>query len=168
MSTNTSSKTFSVTQNQRSSILASVTNSLRANPALGILLGYLLVTFVLTHANLSGTVLDHKNFPGELSLIDKVYHFVSYSILTFLVLFAFTTPAEGRSEHVRLTSAKRMLMWCVFVVCYGIFDEATQPFFHRNFEVFDLLANCFGIALGQLLFVVSEATGIREKLSLMR
>lgn len=139
-------------------------NALRQSTPLAALITYLAVTFFLTHVNISGTALDYKNFPGELGLIDKVYHFCSYGALTFMVLFAFTQPTEGSSRTIRLTSAKRMIMWCVFVFAYGLFDECTQPLFNRNFEFFDLLANLFGVAAGQLAFVVCEATGIRKKL----
>lgn len=143
--------------------------TLREANGLGILVGYLATTFFLTHVNLSGTVFDHKNLPSSLSLLDKCYHFVAYTILTFLVLYAFTNPkTTGRNKkRIRLTSAKRLCMWCCFIVVYGIFDECTQPFFGRNFEVFDLLANLVGIATGQMLLVLCEVTGFREKLNKM-
>jgi len=136
----------------------------RSPPGIAILVVYLTVTFVLTHAPLSGTFLDHQNLPGQLKLLDKIYHFASYCGLTFLVLFAFTSVHLGRTPQARLGSARRLLQLCLLVVAYGIFDKATQPLFGRNFELLDMLANVFGIAAGQLLFVMSEATGMRRKL----
>ena len=133
-------------------------------PGICVLVAYLCVSFFLTHANLTGTVLDHHNFPSQLQVLDKVYHVVSYGVLIFLVLFAFTKPVAGRSERDRTVSATHLIIWCVFVVIYGIFDEATQPYFGRRFEVLDLIANVFGIATGQMLFVVAEATGWRDRL----
>ena len=139
--------------------------SLRRNIGVAVLMVYLSITFFLTHIDLSNTMLDYRNYPSEFQIVDKIYHFTSYSIMMFLVLFAMTRPEVGgkRKDRVRIASAKRLVMWCVFVVFYGVFDECTQPYFHRSFEVLDLFANFFGIAVGQAAFVIAEASGWRRK-----
>ncbi len=139
--------------------------SFRKSIGIAILMIYLSITFFLTHIDLSNTMLDYRNFPSEFQIVDKIYHFTSYSILMFLVLFAMTHPEVGgkRKDRVRIASAKRLVMWCLFVVCYGVFDECSQPMFNRSFEVLDLFANFFGIAVGQAAFVVAEASGWRRK-----
>ncbi len=130
----------------------------------GIVTAYLAATFALTHVNLSGTLLDHTNYPTEFQIVDKIYHFVAYMTLTFLVLFFLTDPVKGKSKRVRADSARQLAIWCCFLVLYSIFDEVSQPWFGRRLEALDLLANVVGISFAQGFFVFTEATGFRHKL----
>lgn len=128
-----------------------------------VVLSYMLVTFILTHINLSGTMLDHSNFPTQFQIVDKIYHFVAYCTLTFLVLFFLLEPNTDRKSKVkRAVSARTLAMWCTLILLYGVFDELTQPYFGRRLEALDLLANVVGISVGQALFVITEATGLRD------
>ena len=129
-----------------------------------IILGlYAAVLFAATHINLSGTALDHRNTPAEFVLIEVLFHFGSYTLLTFLLILSLT-QATDVCEDARLASARRLLVSCAILMIFAIVDECTQPFFGRNLELADLLANIFGIAAGQLSFVVFEASGWRSKL----
>lgn len=130
----------------------------------GIVTAYLAATFALTHVNLSGTLLDHTNYPTEFQMVDKIYHFVAYMTLTFLVLFFLTDPVKGKSNRVRAGSARKLAIWCGFLILYSIFDEVSQPWFGRRLEALDLLANVVGISFAQGFFVFTEATGFRHKL----
>ncbi len=128
-----------------------------------VVVSYMIVTFILTHINLSGTILDHSNFPTQFQIVDKIYHFVAYCTLTFLVLFFLLEPNTDRKSKVkRAVSARTLAMWCTLILLYGVFDELTQPYFGRRLEALDLLANVVGISVGQALFVVTEATGLRD------
>lgn len=134
-----------------------------------IVVFYMSVTFVLTHVKLKGTILDHSNFPTEFQIVDKLYHFVAYFILMFLILFCFspttpTTASRRGGNRGRVGSAKRMLLWSCFIIAYGLFDELTQPFFGRRFEMLDLLANVVGISFAQAAFVAVDVLGIRRQL----
>jgi VanZ family protein len=135
-----------------------------ANPAIRILFAAIGVCFFITHMDLTGTILDYQNIPVQFQLLDKFYHLGSYGLLTFLVLHSFMKPLEHWTKAERIATAKRMVLMSLFVLAYGIFDEVSQPFVGRRFEVLDLFANCFGIASGQLTFVFVEAVGIRDKL----
>lgn len=130
-----------------------------------LLFVYMTSTFILTHIKLKGTLLDHHNFPSDFQIVDKLYHFVAYFGLTFLVLFCLTKhPKKKPNAVVRVESARTMMMWCFFIVLYGLIDELTQPYFGRRFELLDLLANIVGISFAQAAFVMSEATGVRRRL----
>ena len=69
---------------------------------------------------------------------------------------------ERKTNHV-----KRVAMFIAGAIflyfIYNIFDEATQPMFGRTFETWDIFANCLGIFLGQIAFVIADATGWRKK-----
>ena len=132
---------------------------------IGVLFAYLGFIFFLTHAQLGSTILDYKNFPGELQMIDKVYHFGSYSVLSFLVLFTCTKPVKKKKgQRCKSISARRLLVLCGLLVAYACFDELTQPYFNRRLEILDLIANLVGIAAGQVAFVTSETQSWRKKL----
>lgn len=131
---------------------------------LTFLLTYIILIFFLTHVNLSGTVLDYRNLPSKLQVLDKAYHLVSYTMLSFLILFTcMRAPQRHGSPNSRRLSARRLLVLSFFMIGYACFDEFSQPYFNRNFEVLDLLANMIGIATGQLLFAASVTSGWRRK-----
>ncbi len=47
---------------------------------------------------------------------------------------------------------KRRLVWtCVCGLVFAVFDETTQPIFSRVFDVFDVLADWFGVLMGCLV-----------------
>lgn len=74
-------------------------------------------------------------------------HLVEYAVLGYLIARAASNSASGKL---------RMNFRILAVVCaglYGISDELHQYFVPgRQMEVFDLLADTLGAALGQVLY----------------
>lgn len=99
---------------------------------------YWILCFILTHAPLP---------PGALSQpgIDKVYHFLGYWILAFLL--------QAFLEGKRKTASERFRLGFTILFIYGFLDELTQPYFSRVFDLLDLGADTMGIILGSLLFL---------------
>ncbi len=151
------------------SIRKRIYSELHGAHGVGFLIVYLAGTFFLTHVSVSSSLMEYRNCPTAVAPVDKIFHFGSYMVLSFMTLFAFTPqPSKTSKSLTRHASARRLMLLCFFLVAWGVFDECTQPYFNRTFEVLDLIANCFGIAVGQVLFVVLEATGIRRKLLSMK
>lgn len=91
-------------------------------------------------AYLSFIPLDYLKLPKVLSL-DKLFHLGVYAVL--VVLFAFPVKPFSRAFY-----------WSIgFTVLFGLGVEFIQHFFilNRSGDVFDVLANLFGVALGVLL-----------------
>ena len=123
----------------------------------------------MTHMDVNTVGLSHVNFrSGQFYFMDKLFHFSGYSILTFIVLFTATSRQVIDGGRVRVTSAKKVLVWSFVVLLYGIADETTQPFFGRSCEIADFIADAVGISVGQTTFVVCEAFGIRRFLGKIR
>lgn len=141
-----------------------IAGSIGASRGVVVLIVYLTTAFALTHIDINGTIIDYRNFPNQFRIVDKIYHFTAYAALMFLVLFVFGRPQKvtGRSDNA--VSARRVVWLCLLVATYGVFDEITQPLFNRNLEALDLVANCFGIFFGQILFIMLEASGLRTRL----
>lgn len=71
---------------------------------------------------------------------DKLMHFVGY--LLFAAIVALAMRAAGpwtRWGRLRLAAV---------LVLFAAIDEITQPFFSRNAELLDWVADCAGIAVG--------------------
>jgi len=146
------------------SVFKRVAGSTGASRGVVILVVYLTTAFVLTHINIDGTIIDYRNFPSQFRIVDNIYHFTAYAALMFLVLFVYGRPRNAKGQSTNAVSARRVVWLCVLVAAYGVFDEITQPLFQRNLEALDLVANCFGIFFGQILFIALEVSGIRKRL----
>jgi VanZ family protein len=74
---------------------------------------------------------------------DKIEHFVSYGLLSVLLL---TTATLSRSDPDRTD-------WLILaiVLAYGAFDELTQPPFGRTCDYHDWLADAAGAATALVL-----------------
>lgn len=103
-----------------------------------LLFPYWVLCFVLTH------IPNPKHIPAE-GGFDKVLHFTGYFILSFLL---------GSFLASKKKSASSLFQFCfVILLFYGLFDENTQPYFGRDFEWFDLLADLLGTSLGAFMFL---------------
>ena len=78
---------------------------------------------------------------------DKVLHFLSYGLLTFLV-WRFVQAAHG--------SVPRRFVWFAWVLLalYGIVDEYLQQFVNRSTSALDWLADVIGIGITLLALEV--------------
>lgn len=86
---------------------------------------YWILCFLLTH-------LPPGAAPSVAQGFDKVFHFVGYSLLGFLICL----------------NAKRRVSALLFLVIYSLIDETTQPWVGRAFDWFDLSADFLGGLLG--------------------
>ena len=97
----------------------------------------------------TGTHLPRVNLPTSFSLSDKVYHFVAYAGLSFLLCWALPKAKSSRFRHL-------WIAWSV-ALCYGIFDELTQLLVRgRSAEFMDFVADVFGASFGLLAYVIAR------------
>lgn len=75
-----------------------------------------------------------NNQASEVSgTVDKIYHIIAYLSLSFLVA---------------LRNPFTYILIFIYLISFGISIELIQPYFHRSFELLDILANTVGIILG--------------------
>lgn len=108
-----------------------------------LLLGVYLVALVLgTH-----TPPMFQAVTEEVS--DKVLHFFAYAGLAWLLAMAWQTS----TGHLN----RRHLRWAwLAIVLFAMIDEVTQPPFHRDASVWDLLADALGSATGLFVFTLTR------------
>jgi len=82
--------------------------------------------------------------PLGFRLEDKVYHFIEYSIFSFLLFLAFSkAKTDFFKKNVFLLSS-------LIGIAYAFSDEFHQRFVPgRSYDFFDFLADCLGIILIQ-------------------
>lgn len=115
-------------------------NSLATKLSATVALSYLVFMFIMTH-------LPKRNIPQTLELAgDKLLHTSAFLVLGFLLSFAVQLRVRslGWFAYVIPTFVSGML--------YGWFDELTQPWFGRYFDLEDLAVDGLGLAMGMLLF----------------
>lgn len=141
----------------------------RKNKKKIVLVIYVLGIAFLTHVNLNDLGFAHDNFRlGNLFIYDKLFHLAAYSMLTLIVLFTATGMHRVTGERIRLTSAKKVLVWSFIVVLYAAADELTQPYFGRSCDIWDFAADVTGVSIGQISFTICEAFGIRQLIERLR
>ncbi len=103
---------------------------------------YLSIFWALLILVLSLLSLNTKSLP-VFSYSDKIVHLFFYFILSFLSL-------NSLKEKNKITQLKLMSL----ILFYGIIIEVLQELITltRSADIFDVLANAFGIFLGYLLF----------------
>jgi len=104
------------------------------------------VTFTIFIAIASlASLNDMKSLKISISNFDKFLHLLSYFILTLSWFFA----TQGHAKKVRI---QKYLI--IILITYGIILEAIQGVMttHRQADIYDILANAFGVILGAALF----------------
>jgi len=96
---------------------------------------------------------------GMIGRRDKMIHLVAYALLTVLAFWAAASYPKIRS---RLGNLWYALVLVGLLAGFGLFDEATQPWFGRSFEWLDYSANLAGILLTAAL--LGAALAIRGRL----
>ncbi len=76
---------------------------------------------------------------------DKAIHFGAFAMLTVLALRAAWSLAGYRELKNRGTLLRYGTVIVGVLLIYGLIDEASQPFFGRNFDWLDYVANVMGI-----------------------
>jgi VanZ family protein len=83
--------------------------------------------------------------PGDLPIPpgtnDKLMHFIGFTVLAFLTVWRL-------SDMPRPVAFRALLLSLVGLAAYGIFDEATQPYFGRTFDLLDWAADIGGAVTG--------------------
>ncbi|HVP11621.1 MAG TPA: VanZ family protein [Phycisphaerae bacterium] len=95
---------------------------------------FLATAFVATHLPPPALRL-----PPDLS--DKLLHVAGFSALGIMTIWRMGDVPRGITIRVLALSF-------VGLVAYGIFDEATQPYFGRTFDLLDWAADIGGAAVG--------------------
>jgi|LakMenEpi03Aug12_release.lakeMendotaPanAssembly.Ray.scaffolds.fasta_scaffold249365_2 VanZ family protein len=108
---------------------------IKKNWLMPLLIFYWVLCFALTHLPLPSEVAPR---PG----MDKVYHLVGYFFLGLLLKSNFSIHKKFITYQIRAC--------LVFVLIYSIFDEATQPFVGRQFDLLDIASDIIGATLGAL------------------
>lgn len=97
--------------------------------------GYWAAMFVMTH-------IPSVDLP-DIDFIDKVFHCIGYAGLAFFIGSVLTI---WRGYQARFP----IWIWTL-AFAYGAIDEYTQSFVGRSSDLFDLLADSIGAALGLLV-----------------
>lgn len=97
--------------------------------------------FVATH--IPGDALPEQEFG-----LDKVVHFGAYAALAWLAALALRTMGW--------LNWKTALATFFVAITYGAVDELLQPYFHRNADVADWVADAVGAALGLVAFYFTQ------------
>lgn len=102
--------------------------------------------FLAVTATIILAVLTHipsYYFPDEIEYNDKFVHFIAYAIVSFLYGLSFS----ARSWRTVAYSLALILL----LAALAYIDEYTQPFFGREYSIFDYYADLKGIVLGVVL-----------------
>lgn len=75
---------------------------------------------------------------------DKILHFAGFTVIGLLTVWRL-------GDGGRRIRPAALFGWFLFLVMYGLFDEATQELVGRTFEWYDWLADCAGGAFGMLV-----------------
>lgn len=115
---------------------------------------YASALFTATHI-----ALGHEEHPDLYAAqkeyyIDKGIQFLAYSVFTVIVGLAFVPMPEDPAETISDLTFNRLFLVSLAVGLFAVFDEGTQPFFGRHFEIADCVANVLGIAFGLVGFLL--------------
>jgi VanZ family protein len=107
-----------------------------------VLVCYWLIMFAGTHW-------PHVNLESYPSNFDKVLHFTGYAGFGFLIAIWMSTKQELRPHDFATAFG-------IFFV-YAIVDEVTQPWFGRDCEFLDMVADWCGGLAGLAFFLIVRA-----------
>jgi VanZ family protein len=98
---------------------------------------FVIVVWIISIGTVSYlSVVPQVEFPFYFRWSDKFYHFLAYFWLSVLPFFGFA-------------SAKKALVWSLFMILLGIGLEFAQGFVPgRLFSIWDMIANSLGTSAG--------------------
>ena len=80
--------------------------------------------------------------------IDKILHFITWTILSFCLIFSFHSFILDRKQRFTY----RFLAVLLIAICYGLFDEVHQFFVPtRTMDFYDFLTDAIGSVTGGFL-----------------
>jgi VanZ family protein len=121
------------------------------NRRVGRLLWFWLPVFLWMAAIFYASSLEGKDIPPIAPGIDKLFHFVEYFILGFLLFRAFSRSSDS-------PNLKNILIASIFIASfYGATDEFHQRFVSgRTCDFFDFLIDMTGSCIGAWLASYKE------------
>jgi VanZ family protein len=106
-----------------------------------VLLGYWALIFIGTH-------LPSARMP-HLHASDKLYHFVAFAGLSFLLCWAIPSS--------RVSWGKILLFAALIATTYAVLDELTQQFIPgRSCDIWDVCADTVGVVLGLIAYSIAR------------
>lgn len=104
---------------------------------------------ILTLSSVSGATISQFNW-SDFASMDKVGHFIFYSIFTFLWLFGFQQYGLPKSLIRKILTA-----WTIGAVFGGLIEIFQFALIEgRYFDLLDLLANILGCIAGVVIFMI--------------
>ena len=94
----------------------------------------------------TGTHWPHVNLQSYPTNFDKVLHFTGYAVFGFLIALWVSTR--------RKFGLREFAAGFAVIFAYAIFDEVTQPYFGRDCEFGDMLADWCGGTSGMAVFLL--------------
>lgn len=122
--------------------------SRRQKLTITLLLLYWPTIFILTHISLERVPLSWSNWVAQTPMPDKVFHYLAYLILAFLLWFAIS---PNKKVNWRKTSAWWVL---IVVVWYGVVDEWLQGYVGRDPDIMDFFADLGGTLTSLILLTI--------------
>lgn len=93
-----------------------------------------------------------KNLPNiGVSFGDKIFHLLSYLVLTFLWVSTLNYKFKFKIE-------KAIIYGAVFCIVFGIIIEVLQGSVtsYRSSDIYDVIANTCGVLIMALIFVIKK------------
>ena len=118
--------------------------------------GYISLWFMLTHIPIDGIKANYAHLPYKEFLFDKLIHAIAYTIMFLLVGVEWLwnhSRGDGILSNENLL--KRICVLGIFIACFGIVDELTQPAFGREFDIYDWVADLIGISCGEVILLLA-------------
>ncbi|MEZ4855544.1 MAG: VanZ family protein [Gelidibacter sp.] len=84
---------------------------------------------------------------------DKIYHFIAYAILTFLLYYYF----------INIPIKRNIVLAAFTAIVYGIFMEFLQYLLTntRTADIYDVRADVFGIIFGAIICIVYKKVKVK-------
>ncbi len=106
-----------------------------------VLIAYWALIFVGTH-------LPSARMPS-LHASDKLYHFVAFAGLSFLLCWAIPSS--------RVSRGKILILSAVISLSYAVIDELTQQFIPgRSCDIWDVAADSVGVLIGLITYTIAR------------
>ncbi|MBS0210600.1 MAG: VanZ family protein [Planctomycetes bacterium] len=111
--------------------------------AYGCLAAYWLVMFTATHWP------SVRFAEQRVTHLDKIFHFSAYAVLMVLLVVAQRARRGDLANGARSWLARWGVLF-ITVAAYAAFDELTQPYFRRDADFYDWVADLAGATIAAI------------------